>query len=209
MRGGCRTCYFTGRRARVRVRLSTCVLRVCAHAHFRLAASCRVRAPLTPFARLLACQRRRFSHSRESSTARIFSRWCSSSTPQMTAALTSCAFSTATARRVAIRRRRPTYSHGNSPRPHTRTHTHRREQIKSFAGTRKLFSTGVKLVILDEADAMTHDAQFALRRVIEKFTRTTRFCIVRKKPRAPQTRGRSSSNPPPPPTPRNPFSSDM
>jgi replication factor C subunit 3/5 len=39
-----------------------------------------------------------------------------------------------------------------------------REQIKSFAGTRKLFSTGVKLVILDEADAMTSDAQFALRR---------------------------------------------
>jgi DNA polymerase III delta prime subunit len=39
-----------------------------------------------------------------------------------------------------------------------------REQIKSFAGTRKLFSTGVKLVVLDEADAMTQDAQFALRR---------------------------------------------
>ena len=30
-----------------------------------------------------------------------------------------------------------------------------RDQIKNFAGTRKLFSTGVKLVILDEADAMT------------------------------------------------------
>lgn len=39
-----------------------------------------------------------------------------------------------------------------------------RDQIKSFAGTRKLFSTGVKLVILDEADNMTHDAQAALRR---------------------------------------------
>ena len=45
-----------------------------------------------------------------------------------------------------------------------------REQIKDFAGTRKLFSSGVKLVILDECDAMTNDAQFALRRVIEKFT---------------------------------------
>ena len=53
-----------------------------------------------------------------------------------------------------------------------------REQIKNFAGTRKLFSSGVKLVILDEADAMTADAQFALRRVIEKFTRTTRFCLL-------------------------------
>lgn len=39
-----------------------------------------------------------------------------------------------------------------------------REQIKGFAETKKLFSTGVKLIILDEADAMTSDAQFALRR---------------------------------------------
>lgn len=53
-----------------------------------------------------------------------------------------------------------------------------REQIKDFASTRKLFSSGVKLVILDEADAMTADAQFALRRVIEKFTKTTRFCMI-------------------------------
>lgn len=39
-----------------------------------------------------------------------------------------------------------------------------RDQIKDFAGTRKLFSQGVKLVVLDEADHMTNDAQFALRR---------------------------------------------
>ena len=53
-----------------------------------------------------------------------------------------------------------------------------RDQIKEFAGTRKLFSTGVKLVILDEADAMTTDAQAALRRIIEKYTSNTRFCMI-------------------------------
>ncbi|CAM9642299.1 unnamed protein product [Chrysoparadoxa australica] len=53
-----------------------------------------------------------------------------------------------------------------------------REQIKEFAGTKRLFNNGVKLVVLDEADNMTNDAQFALRRVIEKYTRHTRFCMI-------------------------------
>ncbi|VDQ07084.1 unnamed protein product [Trichobilharzia regenti] len=41
------------------------------------------------------------------------------------------------------------------------------------------FSSGkFKLVILDEADSMTKDAQNALRRIIEKFTENTRFCLI-------------------------------
>lgn len=39
-----------------------------------------------------------------------------------------------------------------------------RGQILNFASTRTIFSGGFKLIILDEADAMTTDAQNALRR---------------------------------------------
>ncbi|KAF5725319.1 replication factor C subunit 3-like [Tripterygium wilfordii] len=56
-----------------------------------------------------------------------------------------------------------------------------RQQIQDFASTQS-FSFGVKssvkLVLLDESDAMTKDAQFALRRVIEKYTKNTRFALI-------------------------------
>lgn len=53
-----------------------------------------------------------------------------------------------------------------------------REKIKDFCSTRNIFDTGLKLVILDEADAMKSDAQAALRRIIEKYAKTTRFCLL-------------------------------
>jgi len=53
-----------------------------------------------------------------------------------------------------------------------------RNEIKGFAEKYTLTGKGVKLVILDEVDNMTSDAQFALRRIIEKFSDNTRFCLI-------------------------------
>ena len=53
-----------------------------------------------------------------------------------------------------------------------------RQQIVDFASTRTIFGAKFKLVVLDECDAMTKDAQFALRRVIEKYTRNARFALI-------------------------------
>ena len=53
-----------------------------------------------------------------------------------------------------------------------------RDEIKGFAEKKNMFQKGVKLIILDEADSMTFDAQFALRRIIEKYSESTRFCLI-------------------------------
>lgn len=60
-----------------------------------------------------------------------------------------------------------------------------RDQIKDFSVSKQFISNftsdlknSIKLVILDEADSMTYDAQFALRRMIENYTSNTRFCLI-------------------------------
>ena len=53
-----------------------------------------------------------------------------------------------------------------------------REDIKGFAEKSNMFIKGVRLIILDEVDSMTFDAQFALRRIIEKYSLFIRFCLI-------------------------------
>ena len=59
-----------------------------------------------------------------------------------------------------------------------------RERVKEFAAVMKLTTSNkednrpFRIIILDEADEMTSEAQTALRRIIEDSSRTTRFIII-------------------------------
>jgi replication factor C subunit 3/5 len=62
-----------------------------------------------------------------------------------------------------------------------------RNKIKQFVISKSAFmyqntdaalNSNFKLVILDEADAMTSDAQNILRKIVEKYTNNTRFCLI-------------------------------
>jgi replication factor C small subunit len=52
-----------------------------------------------------------------------------------------------------------------------------RGQVKEFAKTISIADVPIKIIFLDEADALTADAQHALRRTMEKFSSETRFIL--------------------------------
>ncbi|MFP4116539.1 MAG: replication factor C small subunit [Candidatus Aenigmatarchaeota archaeon] len=53
-----------------------------------------------------------------------------------------------------------------------------RNQVKDFARSKAVGDVPFKIIILDEADALTPEAQHALRRTMENYTETARFILI-------------------------------
>jgi len=54
-----------------------------------------------------------------------------------------------------------------------------REKVKVFARTAPIQSdVSFKILVMDEADSLTQAAQHALRRTMERYTKTCRFCLI-------------------------------
>ena len=54
-----------------------------------------------------------------------------------------------------------------------------RDKVKNYARTAAMASSvSFKIIIMDEADHLTGDAQHALRRTMEVYTKTARFCLI-------------------------------
>ncbi len=53
-----------------------------------------------------------------------------------------------------------------------------RNQVKNFARSKAVGDVPFKIIILDEADALTPEAQHALRRTMENYTETARFVLI-------------------------------